>query len=176
MFRTRKLSCAVLLAIPLLPPQALHGKDLPDRASLADLQVIGQIIVTMSAASAGGEDVLRQVVERRLAMAGIATDPAANSQLVVNVAATRSTSAKGLKHFSYLITLTLKEPVHTDREPRTSFLGTTWSSNATANRFGTDVASDTIVDVLDNKMSTFLATVAADTGAATQARARLPLR
>ena len=162
MTRTMSTRVALLLGVALLATSTLHSSDLPDRASLAELHAIGQIIVTMSAGSPESENALRQVIERRLDGAGIAIDPKESTKLVANVEVTRATSPTGQKYVSYLILLSFREPVSTERVPRTTFLGTTWSGSTAVRRFGADVPLQTVLDALDNKMSVFLTAVAKD--------------
>lgn len=166
MARTRTIRRALLLAVTLLATTVVHSGELPDRASLADLHAIGQIIVTVSGGSDWDRETLREVIERRLESAGIAIDPMERSQLVADVSVARDTSPSGLRHFSYLISLSLEEPVRTERVPRTTFRGTTWSSSATVRRFGVEVPLESVLDALENKMSRFLTAIASDTAAA----------
>jgi hypothetical protein len=161
-----------LFALALLAPGPVHSLDLSARASLAELRVIGGIVVTMSAGSKRDEDALRQVIEKRLEGAGIGIDSAERRQLVANVDIARDTSTTGQKHFSYLIALSFQEPVRTERTPRTTFRGKTWSGTASVTRFGVEVQLQSILDALENKMSDFLTTVAKDTAAAKEAAGR----
>jgi hypothetical protein len=164
--RAISMRIPLLLVAALFPASPLQSGELPGRASLADLHAIGQIIVTMSAGATGEENTLRQVIEKRLGNAGIAIDPTEGTQLVANVDVARDTSTSGQKHFAYLISLSLQEPVRTERVPRTTFRATTWSASATVSRFSVDAPFEMIVDAIENKMSSFLTTVAKDTATA----------
>jgi hypothetical protein len=159
-------SVAAMLGMPLFVASPAQSSELPGRASLADLRVVGQVIVTVSAGSTGDETALRQMIERRLENAGIALDPMANTQLVANVDRARDTSTTGQRHFSYSISLSFQEPVRTERSPRTTFRATTWSANAIVSRFRVEVPFEMVSDALEKKVGNFLTAVAVDTAGA----------
>lgn len=165
MTRTRTMHLALPLALALLSTAVAHSGELPGRASLAELHAIGHIIVTVAAGSNGDEAMLRRAIEERLESAGTATDPMLDTQLVADVSVAHDTSPSGQRYFLYRISLSLQEPVRTERIPRTTFRGTTWSSSATVRRFGVDIPFQTILDAVENKMSDFLTAVSRDTAA-----------
>lgn len=163
MTRAGSIRVALLFAAPLFLTGSARSEGLPGRASLADLHAIGQIVVTMSGAASGEESALQKLIERRLSNAGIAVDPSESTQLVANVNVARDTSSNGQKHFACSISLLLQEPARTARMPRTTFLATTWSATATVSRFSAPVPFEMVADAVENKMSSFLSTIAKDT-------------
>lgn len=163
MTRTLPIATAVLFGVVLLAGGRAYSGDSPNRASLGDLQSIGQIIVAMPTGPPEGESALREVIERRLSSAGMAVDSALETQLVVDVQVTRDSSPRGQKHFSYRISLSFQEPVRAERMPRAKFRATTWSSTSALHRFSLDVPFEAVADAVDNSMNRFLSAVAMDT-------------
>lgn len=166
MTRTRtSWARAVMVCVVLLPVGRAHAAGLSYRASLAGIQGVGKVIVTVSAASKASETEIQQLVEGRLESAGIAIDPTLDTHLVAEVEVTRDTSNQGHRHYTFLISLSLQEPVRTTRAPRSTFRATTWSSKGRIQRFGSEVPPAGILDSMEDNMNLFLGSVAKDTAA-----------
>jgi hypothetical protein len=149
-------------AVALLLSVSLQGGQLPERASLAGLTSVGQVVV----AADRDQEALREVVVTRLETAGINIDPSAHTRLVVSVFPNHSTARDGLKYYSYYIALSFEEPVQAVRRPGKLFRTVTWSTRGHLNRVGVDVATQTILDVVEARTADFVMTVSTDTQAA----------
>jgi hypothetical protein len=160
-----RLMGAVLVGAVLLVAGHVRAAGLSSRVSLAGIQAIGQVIVTMSTASNGAETEIKELIERRLESAGIAIDPTLDTRLVAEVEVMRDTSQAGQRHYTYVISLSLQEPVRTTRAPRSNLRAKTWSSKGRIERFNAEVAFVKVLDAMEDNVNVFLGKVAGDTAA-----------
>jgi hypothetical protein len=163
LFTTAVLSGAIGVAC------SVQAADLPTRASLARLTAIGRIVVTVAGAAADEEPAVRQGIERRLETAGITVDPSLDTELVADVTVTRDSGPRGQRHATNVVALSLREPVRTERVPRSTFRATTWATSARLMCFAADIPAEMVLSTIDNQMSEFLGTISRDTAAAESA-------
>jgi len=131
--------------------------------SLAGLTRLGGVIVT-AANDTVAEDVVRQAVERRLTKAGISVDAEPGPELLVDVSAERLNAETGTCQCgTFRVSIAVREPVTLERTSHGKPVAAiTWRTSGGVRALSTEVPPVAILDVLEEQMSSFLASVASD--------------
>lgn len=134
---------------------------LPRQAPLTSLGGIGKVVVVSSHNELDVPQ-LRKELEEKLRRHGVLPAWASGSraaELYLYIGRHQGTSVHSrCKHYTYLLTLQLREPIVLERDPTTVVFGVTWETSSWTNRFNTDIPAQSIADSAHNLLNTFLGT------------------
>ncbi len=142
----------LLCGVAALPRDNPSRHDVP----LHGITRVGRLVVITSRPKTD-EALLREVVRRRLAAAGLSIDPQVDSVLIVDVRSEHDTSSSGCEHFIERVTLALQEEVRVTRVPDEPVRLTTWMRSTAVMRFNAQVEIESLVTAVEQHIMAFVA-------------------
>jgi len=167
-----RLTIAGGVVMVLLSGALSHGQELQN-PSLAGLSRLGAVIVTV-ASDTVAEAKVRAAVNRRLAQSKISVESGAGPELLVSVSAERDRADTQACEFGrFSVSVQLRELVTLERAPEQGPVAViTWRTSGQVRHFSTRAPTLSLMDLVEEGMSSFLRQVASDTSHAAGERAR----